>query len=86
MIVDASLVIDAIADPGPRDKAARAALAAQPPTESDVVAALSDAESFESALKLLHGAMCAAAGSCRKPRYVTPTRSTSPPLNGTRPA
>lgn len=47
MIVHASLVIDAIADPGPRGKAARAALAARPPTESDVVAALSDAESFE---------------------------------------
>lgn len=33
MIVDASLVIDAVADPGARGEAARAALAAQPATE-----------------------------------------------------
>lgn len=33
MIVDASLVIDAVADPGSRGTAARAALAAQPATE-----------------------------------------------------
>lgn len=33
MIVDASVVIDAVADPGPRGTAARAALAALPPTE-----------------------------------------------------
>ncbi|MDP9094353.1 MAG: type II toxin-antitoxin system VapC family toxin [Actinomycetota bacterium] len=33
MIVDASLVIDAVADPGPRGVAARAALAALPPPE-----------------------------------------------------
>jgi predicted nucleic acid-binding protein len=33
VIVDASLVIDAVADSGPRGRAARAALAAQPPTE-----------------------------------------------------
>ncbi len=33
MIVDASLVIDAVADPGPRGSAAREALADQPPTE-----------------------------------------------------
>jgi predicted nucleic acid-binding protein len=33
MIVDASVVIDAIADSGPRGEAARAALADQPPTE-----------------------------------------------------
>ena len=33
MIVDASLVIDAVADPGPRGGAARAALASQPATE-----------------------------------------------------
>ncbi|MGH3874542.1 MAG: type II toxin-antitoxin system VapC family toxin [Pseudonocardiaceae bacterium] len=33
MIVDASLIIDAIADPGPRGIAARAALAAQPAAE-----------------------------------------------------
>lgn len=33
MIVDASLVIDAVADPGPRGAAARAALAAQPAAE-----------------------------------------------------
>lgn len=33
MIVDASLVIDAVADPGPRGVAAREALAAQPATE-----------------------------------------------------
>ncbi|MDA8063572.1 MAG: PIN domain-containing protein [Actinomycetota bacterium] len=76
MIVDASLVIDAVADPGPQGRAARAALAAQPPaetlvapghfafeitsglraavnrpghplTETDVAAALADAEAFE---------------------------------------
>lgn len=76
MIVDASLVIDAVADPGARGEAARAALAAQPAaepllapghfafeicsglraaanrpghplTESDLVTALCDAESFE---------------------------------------
>lgn len=34
MIVDASLVIDAVADAGPRGTAARAALAAQPAAES----------------------------------------------------
>jgi predicted nucleic acid-binding protein len=33
MIVDASLVIDAVADPGPRGVAARAALAVQPAAE-----------------------------------------------------
>ncbi len=33
MIVDASLVIDAVADPGPRGTAARDALAAQPASE-----------------------------------------------------
>ncbi len=33
MIVDASVVIDAVADPGPRGVAARAALAAQPAAE-----------------------------------------------------
>ena len=33
MIVDASLVIDAVADPGPRGIAARAVLAAQPAAE-----------------------------------------------------
>ncbi len=33
MIVDASLVIDAVTDPGPRGRAARDALAAQPPGE-----------------------------------------------------
>lgn len=33
MIVDASVVIDAVADPGPRGQAARAALAAQPAAE-----------------------------------------------------
>lgn len=33
MIVDASLIIDAIADPGPRGIAARDALAAQPVAE-----------------------------------------------------
>lgn len=33
MIVDASLVIDAVADPGPRGTAARDALAAQPAAE-----------------------------------------------------
>lgn len=33
MIVDASLIIDAVADPGARGNAARAALAAQPATE-----------------------------------------------------
>lgn len=33
MIIAASLVIDAVADPGPRGKAARAALAEQPATE-----------------------------------------------------
>ncbi len=33
MIVDASLVIDAVADPGPRGAAARDALAAQPAAE-----------------------------------------------------
>lgn len=33
MIVDASLVIDAVADPGPRGAATRAALAAQPAAE-----------------------------------------------------
>lgn len=34
MIVDASLIIDAVADPGPRGIAARDALAAQPVAES----------------------------------------------------
>lgn len=34
MIVDASVLIDAVADPGPRGDAARAALAAQPATEA----------------------------------------------------
>lgn len=34
MIVDASVVIDAVGDPGPRGAAARAELAAQPATES----------------------------------------------------
>ncbi len=33
MIVDASVVIDAVADPGPRGEAARSALARQPATE-----------------------------------------------------
>lgn len=33
MIIDASLVIDAVADPGPRGTAAREALAAQPAAE-----------------------------------------------------
>jgi len=33
VIVDASLIIDAVADPGPRGIAAREALAAQPPAE-----------------------------------------------------
>ncbi|MGH3905513.1 MAG: PIN domain-containing protein [Pseudonocardiaceae bacterium] len=33
MIIDASLVIDAVADPGERGTAAREALAAQPPNE-----------------------------------------------------
>ncbi len=33
MIIDASLVIDAVADPGPRGTAARDAVAAQPPGE-----------------------------------------------------
>jgi predicted nucleic acid-binding protein len=76
VIVDASLVIDAVADPGPRGHAARAALAAQPAAEpllapghfafevmsglraaanrpnhplkeTDLAAALADAEAFE---------------------------------------
>lgn len=34
MIVDASVAIDAVADPGPRGSAARKALAAQPPGEA----------------------------------------------------
>lgn len=34
MIVDASVVIDGVADPGPRGGAAREALASQPPAES----------------------------------------------------
>lgn len=33
MIIDASLVIEAVADPGPRGAAARDALAAQPAAE-----------------------------------------------------
>ncbi len=76
MIIDASLVIDAVADPGPRGQAARAALVTQPAAETlaapghfafevmsglraaanrpghplaetDLAAALADAEAFE---------------------------------------